>query len=152
MVIDLINNKIQALYLTLFVSSCLLFQPIRSFEVSKNSDVLVLNKDNIASAIQQNEFIVITFYAPWCPYSKEWLPKLEETARILKKQKSNIVMARIDADSEANSVVTEIYKIDGFPTILLFKKGSSNEYTGKRNPSQLIDWLKTWTKNDQQKK
>lgn len=92
------------------------------------------------------EFVYLD--ATWCKYSKAWLPNLDEAAKKLVKQKSNVVLAKIDASSDENEVVQEIYNISGFPTILLFKNGVTKpeiEYNGNRTADKFIKWLKYQT-------
>lgn len=89
-------------------------------------------------------WIYLTLDAPWCRHSKAWLPNLEKAAQKLSKLCSNVVLARIDASSDENKVVQDIYGISGFPTIFLFKKGVATlemEYNGERTTDKFIKWL-----------
>lgn len=86
--------------------------------------------------------------ASWCRYSKAWLPNLEEASKKLSNHNSNVILARIDASTDENKVVQEIYGLTGFPTIFLFKKGVTEpvmEYNGERTPDKFIKWLKFHT-------
>jgi protein disulfide-isomerase A1 len=90
--------------------------------------VLELNSDNARRVIDQNEFVLILGYAPWCARSAELMPQFAEAANKLKELGSPVLMAKLDA--ERYPKVASTLGIKGFPTLLLFVNGTSQVYTG----------------------
>lgn len=90
--------------------------------------VLELNSDNAKRVIDNNEYVMVLGYAPWCPRSAEIMPHFAEAATSLKDLGSPLLMAKLDA--ERYPKVASQLEIKGFPTLLLFTNGSSQMYTG----------------------
>lgn len=90
--------------------------------------VLELNNDNTERVIHGNEFVLVLGYAPWCPRSAELMPQFAEAANSLKDLGTPLLMAKIDADRYPKSA--SFLGIKGFPTLLLFVNGTSQQYSG----------------------
>ncbi|XP_042052501.1 protein disulfide isomerase-like 1-6 isoform X3 [Salvia splendens] len=80
--------------------------------------VLELSGDTAKRAIEENEYVLVLGYAPWCGRSAELMPRFAEAANVLKGLGSRVLLAKIDGDrySKAASSI----EIRGFPTLLLF--------------------------------
>eukprot|EP00607_Mallomonas_marina_P002388 CAMPEP_0182428848 /NCGR_PEP_ID=MMETSP1167-20130531/24160_1 /TAXON_ID=2988 /ORGANISM="Mallomonas Sp, Strain CCMP3275" /LENGTH=222 /DNA_ID=CAMNT_0024612013 /DNA_START=140 /DNA_END=808 /DNA_ORIENTATION=+ len=101
------------------------------------SDVIVLTGDNFDQETQAGKGSntgdwLIEFYAPWCGHCKTLAPIWETIATDLKGE---INVAKVDVTT--NGPLGKRYDVKGFPTILLFSKGKTYKYRGKRT-AQLL--------------
>merc|ERR1712093_115439 len=101
--------------------------------VAKQYDELVM--DNSKDAF-------VEFYAPWCGHCKTLAPKWEEVAKIFSTEE-DVVVANVDADSEAGRPLGQRYGVSGFPTIKYFKKGSTEatDYSAGREVADIVKFL-----------
>lgn len=90
--------------------------------------VLELNGDSAKRAIEENEYVLVLGYAPWCGRSAELMPRFAEAANVLKGLGSRVLLAKIDGDRYAKAASS--LEIKGFPTLLLFVNGTSRPYAG----------------------
>jgi len=82
------------------------------------------------------------FYAPWCYWSKQLLPKFEKAATILKLSNPGIVLGKINCDIETDTC-ENVYGIEGYPTLTLFKNGHLiANYNGSRETDKIVEYLR----------
>ncbi|KAL3316013.1 hypothetical protein Ciccas_005346, partial [Cichlidogyrus casuarinus] len=78
--------------------------------------------------------------APWCRRCKSFAHEYEKAAKILVDEGSAIKLGKVDAT--VHSDLATRYKVQGYPTLKFFKKGSEIEYNGPRKAEGIIGWLK----------
>ncbi|KAM2372333.1 hypothetical protein ACFX1X_047068 [Malus domestica] len=105
--------------------------------------VLELNHDNTKRVIENNEFVLVLGYTPWCSRSAELMPQFAEAATALKELGSPLLMAKIDAERHAKTASS--LEIKGFPTLLLFVNGTSQVYTGGFSAEEIVIWARKKT-------
>ncbi|KAK4776509.1 hypothetical protein SAY86_005197 [Trapa natans] len=106
--------------------------------------VLTLDHSNFSDIVGKHDFIVVEFYAPWCGHCMQLAPEYEKAASILSKHDPPIVLAKVDANDEANRDLASEHDISGFPTLKIFRKGgkSVQEYKGPREAEGIVSYLK----------
>jgi len=81
---------------------------------------------------------LIEFYAPWCGHCQALAPEYEKAATELKSD--DIQIAKVDCTIETE--ICEEQKIQGFPTLKIFKKGAASEFKGARKAESIVSVLK----------
>lgn len=99
--------------------------------VSTNFDEVVFNKD---------KDVLVEFYAPWCGHCKQLAPIYDELGAKY-ADRDDVVIAKIDATTNE----LEHTKVNSFPTIKLYRKGTNQviEYNGERTLDGLNRFLET---------
>ena len=84
---------------------------------------------------------LVLFYADWCGHCKKIKPIWEEAASEIKDKDKKMLKVNCGGGSEKEKEIMEKYKIDGYPTIILFKNGKPSQYEGARNKDAFIEAL-----------
>lgn len=82
-------------------------------------DVVVLTDKTFGKFIQDEPVTLVEFYAPWCGHCKSLKPHYAKAATLLASEK--IKIAKVDCTVEKQAC--ESQKVQGFPTLKIFKKG-----------------------------
>ncbi|XP_073143233.1 protein disulfide isomerase-like 1-6 [Henckelia pumila] len=105
--------------------------------------VLELDSDNTKRAVEENEYVLVLGYAPWCGRSAELMPRFAEAANVLKGLGSPLLMAKLDAERYPKAASS--LGIKGFPTLLLFVNGTSRPYFGGFSSEEIVVWARKKT-------
>jgi len=65
-----------------------------------DGDVLILTDKNFKFAIQENQFIMVEFYAPWCGHCKQLEPQYQKAAETLKSSGIKAALGKVDSTVE----------------------------------------------------
>ena len=111
------------LYLLSFISCEYIFPT--------QNNVIVLDDKTFGYSMRVYKYMLVFFYTDNCEECKTFLPEYEKIASEILKE--NIATAKIDARAEP--VTAQTYKVNKYPTVILFIKGNNNiiNYTGKFN-------------------
>ena len=108
---------------------------------TQNGPVTIVVGNNFQKIVLNDEDdVLIEFYAPWCGHCKTLAPHFDEVGKRLAKVK-NLVIAKCDAT--ANEI--ESVQIQGYPTIKFYPAGKKNspiDYNGERTADGIVEWLK----------
>ncbi|RWS16392.1 Protein disulfide-isomerase A4-like protein [Dinothrombium tinctorium] len=102
--------------------------------------VLVLTKENFTEIVNKEDIILVEFYAPWCGHCKKLAPEYKRAAKELSEISNPIKLAKVDATIE--NELKEEYNIEGFPTLLIFRKGKRYNYDGPRDEQGIVRYMK----------
>jgi protein disulfide-isomerase A1 len=111
------------------------------------TDVVVLDKDNINEEMKKATHMLVEFYAPWCGHCKELAPHWARAATAIKNAVPVVVVAKVDV--EKNPELGERFGVEGFPALKwltgypnIFAQGEFADYDGGRTDSEIVAWVK----------
>jgi len=104
------------------------------------SHVIVGTSDNFEETIEENEFVLVEFYAPWCGHCKRLEPEYEKAAKTLQDESSKIKLMKVDATVETK--LAENYGVKGYPTLLFFNNGEFVNFDADRTAQGIVSWVK----------
>ncbi|KAH9617278.1 hypothetical protein KSS87_004503 [Heliosperma pusillum] len=111
--------------------------------VVDEKDVVVLKERNFTDVVENNKYVMVEFYAPWCGHCQSLAPEYAAAATQLKDEGVDVVLAKIDATDE--NEVAHQFDVQGFPTVLFFVDGHHTTYSGQRTKEGIVTWIKKKT-------
>ncbi|CDK28860.1 unnamed protein product [Kuraishia capsulata CBS 1993] len=119
-----------------------------------NPNVLELNHKNFDKVVYGTNYTtVVEFYAPWCGHCKN----LKRTySQVGKYFKDLVQVAAINCDLAENKPVCSKYRVEGFPTVMVFrppkdygkgKRHATEVYKGEREFDKIVAFVKTRIKS-----
>ena len=78
--------------------------------------VLINNEQELGTILKTKDHIFILFYAPWCPFSRQFLTVFEQCSKETSKQ-----CYRMMIDEYPD--LCEKYQVEVFPTVIFFEHG-----------------------------
>jgi protein disulfide-isomerase A1 len=103
-------------------------------------DVIVLEESNFDDIVLKEDLMLVEFYAPWCGHCKHLEPEFKKAAAKLLANDPPIKLGKVDATAERE--LGEKYKIQGYPTLFVFRKGETSEYNGPRDADGIVAHMK----------
>jgi len=82
--------------------------------------VTINSTSELKSVLADNKYVLIDFWATWCPPCKAIAPKFEELAASESKE-GQFVFAKVDVDAQPD--IAQEYGIRAMPTFVLIKDG-----------------------------
>ena len=103
----------------------------------------VVGKSFKKEVLDNDNDVMLVFYAPWCGHCKKLLPEYEKAANKLKEKNPKLILAKMDAtENEVESV-----EVTGFPTIKFYPGNKKDkrpmDYSGDRTFEGILKYLKT---------
>ncbi|MEM2282801.1 MAG: thioredoxin [Candidatus Hadarchaeales archaeon] len=80
--------------------------------------MLEISDTDFDEVVRNNRFVVVDFWAPWCPPCRALAPVMEELS---KEYEGRVQMVKINVDQ--HRVKAKEYGIMSIPTLLFFREG-----------------------------
>jgi thioredoxin 1 len=77
--------------------------------------VVELSKDNFEQTVQDNAFVIVDFWAPWCGPCRSFAPVYEKVS----EDHDDIVFAKVNTEDEQE--IGAHFQIRSIPTLMIFR-------------------------------
>lgn len=108
--------------------------------------VVPLTDVNFDKYIEDEDIIVVEFYAPWCGHCKKLEPIYSAAAKRLVSEVPNVRFAKVDTTDDACAATKAKYEITGFPSVFFFRGGEKMykilEEVSDRNVDRIAQLVK----------
>jgi len=104
--------------------------------------VRVVFKTFTRLVFQDHKNVVLKIYSPTCPHCKAIAPTYEEFAKKMKKERHNLVVAKIDGT--ANDIPFDGFECEGYPKLFFIPAGQKQplkSFIGSYAVEQMEDFL-----------
>ena len=78
--------------------------------------VVELNKDSFEQTINENDFVIVDFWAPWCAPCRSFAPTFEKVS----EEYGKVVFAKVNTEEEQE--IAMHFQIRSIPTLMIFRE------------------------------
>jgi len=106
---------------------------------------MISNTDEWLELLQKYRLVFIDYYVDWCHWCKALEPQWERAANEVHKAYTNVLMAKVDCESDMGRVMCRNKRIQGYPTMLMYRNGnrySHEMYNRQRTSAALVQFVK----------
>lgn len=106
---------------------------------SRNNDMVIVSESSFAADREKNNVFAVLFYAPWCGFSKKFLPIWDTLPS--KNTEEGISFGKVDCVDQQNLYWDYEKMVTSFPTIIFFIGGSDGVsvlYEGDRDEMSIM--------------
>ena len=122
------------------------------------TNLVTLTESNFKKTIEENEFVIVDFWATWCKPCVAFTPVFEAAA----KKNKDIIFGMVDIDKD--KVISDYFQVEIIPAILFIRERAGihaqHGEIGAPALDKIIEWardfdmkeVKSFLKNDDKKK
>jgi|TARA_B110000003_G_scaffold263591_1_gene287512 thioredoxin 1 len=82
----------------------------------KMTNLVTLTKDNFKKTIEDNPFVIVDFWAPWCDPCVAFTPVFEAAA----KKNTDIIFGMVDTEKDPE--ISEYFQVEKIPGLLVIRE------------------------------
>ena len=96
--------------------------------------IIALNNENFEKVINENELVLVDFWAPWCMPCR----MLGEVLNELSRERDDLVIGKVNVDE--NEELAQKFRVSSIPFVVLYKSGQMvKSFLGYRNKEALLE-------------
>jgi thioredoxin 1 len=99
--------------------------------------VIEITSENIEETINNNNIVIIDFWAPWCGPCKQFAPIFEDSAT----KNADVIHAKVNTDVEQE--IAGSFEIKSIPTIAIFKEQTLIFHEAGSLPEEALEQILT---------
>ena len=80
------------------------------------TNLVVLTKDNFKKTIEDNNFVIVDFWAPWCDPCLAFTPIFEAAA----KNNTDIIFGMVDTEKDPE--ISEYFQVEKIPGLVVIRE------------------------------
>ena len=80
------------------------------------TNLVTLTKDNFKKTIEDNPFVIVDFWAPWCDPCVAFTPVFEAAA----KKNTDIIFGMVDTEKDPE--ISEYFQVEKIPGLLIIRE------------------------------
>lgn len=103
--------------------------------------VIEITSENIEATINNNNIVIIDFWAPWCGPCKQFAPIFEDSAA----KNLDVIHAKVNTDIEQE--IAGSFEIKSIPTIAIFKEQTLIFIEAGSLPEEALEQILTQVKS-----
>ena len=78
--------------------------------------VVELNKESFEQTVNENDFVIVDFWAPWCAPCRSFAPTYEKVSNDF----DDVVFAKVNTEDEQE--IATHFQIRSIPTLMIFRE------------------------------
>ena len=128
-------------HLFLFVIAFAIFGQVSCQSKVDDSHGMVVTEKSFDAAIAGDKLVMVDFYTTWCGPCKKMAPFVQQ---VRENRSKDVLVLQVDAEAQAG--IADRYRLEGYPTVIFFKRGQVVGrvlgYQTYENLSGLVDRFK----------